>query len=256
MVCVYDSGVGGLSALLGLRRAAPLTDVLYLGDTARGPYGTRDASTVVRYARESLDYLASYDPEAILVACGTVSTVALPALRDRYPMPVVGIVEAGVAKALSYAPSRIAVLGTEATVKSATFADRLTAAIPGVAVRSLACPLFVALAEAGLVDPDDPIPRLVAERTLAPLRGFSPEAVLLGCTHFPWLASHIAGIFPSAHLVDCGLAAVDRLLPTLMSGGHGDLSFRVTDGLEAFRRVAHRMLGDLSGNSFSVVSLG
>ncbi len=256
MVCIYDSGVGGLGALVALRRAAPMTDIVYLGDTARVPYGTRDAATVRRYARESLDYLASLSPEAILVACGTVSTVALPALCGRYPMPVLGIVEAGVANALAEGPpSRIAVLGTEATVRSGTFASRLAALAPHAEVRSLACPLFVALAEAGLVAPDDPIPRLVAERTLAPLHDFRPEAVLLCCTHFPWLSPHVARAFPGARLIDCGKAAVTTLLPVLKPHGKGDLRFLVTDGAEAFRRVAHRMMGDISVSSFSTVTL-
>ncbi len=258
MVCIYDSGVGGLSALHALRSAAPMTDVVYLGDTARVPYGTRDAATVLRYARESLDYLAALSPEAILVACGTVSTVALPHLLGRYSVPLVGIVEAGVAEALrGVSPSRIAVLGTEATVRSGTFAAHLTALAPGAEVVSLACPLFVALAEAGLVAPDDPIPRLVAERTLAPLGDLRPEAVLLACTHFPWLAPHLARALPGARLVDCGAAAVATLLPRLTLRGEGTLRFLVTDGVEAFRRVAHRMPGSLTTAeaSFELITL-
>lgn len=255
MVCIYDSGVGGLSSLVALRRAAPNADIVYLGDTARVPYGTKDGVTVRRYAAEALDLLADLCPEAILVACGTVSTVALPALVHRYPVRVLGIVEAGIAAALSSGPHRIAVLGTEATVRSGTFAARLSALAPSAEVRSLACPLFVALAEAGMVDGADAIPRLVVERTLAPLFDFSPEVILLACTHFPWLSCHIARLFPGARLVDCGAAAVELLVPTLRGRETGDCRFLVTDGADAFLRTYRRITGDTEKRTVMTVTL-
>ena len=136
MVGVFDSGVGGLTALAALRRAAPLCDILYLGDTARVPYGGRDAATVCRYAAEALSYLSAFSPTAVLVACGTVSSVFLPEAPP-YPFPLVGIVEAGARAAVAAAPSgRVAVLGTEATVRSGRFASRIRALVFPRSVRT------------------------------------------------------------------------------------------------------------------------
>ena len=256
MVGVFDSGVGGLTALAALRRAAPLCDILYLGDTARVPYGGRDAATVCRYAAEALSYLSAFSPTAVLVACGTVSSVFLPEAPP-YPFPLVGIVEAGARAAVAAAPSgRVAVLGTEATVRSGRFAARIRALAPHAEVVSLACPLFVALAECGITDPDDPLAAMAVGRVLAPLLPHDPEAILLACTHFPWLSPHIAALFPHARLIDCGAAAVLELLPLLgEERGDGRTEYRVTDGREAFLRAARRMTGAVPGDAVRTVTL-
>ena len=243
MVCVYDSGVGGLTVLRALRRIAPMADVVYLGDTARVPYGSRSAAAVTAYTREALSYLGARRPSLALAACGTVSAVALPRLGG-FPFPVVGVAEAGVSAALAAAPrGRVAVLGTEATVGSRYFETRLSAH-PGVKVKSIACPLLVALAECGMTAPTDPIPALVCERLLAPLTAFRPDAIILGCTHFPWLAPHIARLFPAATLIDCGEAAVlacrDRLAAEV---GRGHTEYLVTDTPAGFARTARRLTG-------------
>ena len=258
MVCLYDSGVGGLTALAALRRVAPLCNVLYLGDTARVPYGTHDAPTVRRYARAALSYLSALQPSAVLVACGTVSTVFLPSVSPGlYRFPLFGVAEAGVRAAVAAAPhGRVAVLGTEATVRCGYFEAGLRAAMPHAAVTSLACPLFVALAECGLTDPADPIPAMVAERLLAPLFPKRPEAILLGWTHFPWLAPHIARLFPDAILIDCGEAAVRELAPLLAGeGGEGRTEYLVTEGADSFRRVAERMIGHPVGDPVREITL-
>lgn len=256
MVCIYDSGVGGLTALAALRRVAPDCDVLYLGDTARVPYGTRDASTVCRYAGEALSYLSAFSPTAVLVACGTVSSVFLPHAVG-YPFPVTGIVEAGIRAAISAAPSgHIAVLGTEATVRSGVFDEGIRSRLPHAAVTSLACPLFVALAECGITDPADPLAALAVSRVLSPLCGTEPEVILLACTHFPWLAPHIARLFPASRLVDCGAAAVRELSSALSAErGTGRTEYHVTDGREAFLRAAQRMTGVQIGDAVHVVRI-
>jgi glutamate racemase len=257
MVCVYDSGVGGLTALRALRRAVPECDVVYFGDTARVPYGVRDDATVSRYAREVLDYLSALSPSAVLVACGTVSTVFLPKARGLYPFPIFGVAEAGVRAAVAAAPSgRIAVLGTEATVRSGYFGREITARLPHAALTQLACPLFVALAEGGYTAPCDPIARVAVETLLAPLLPKDPEAILLGCTHFPWLASHIAHLFPRATLIDPSAEAVAELAPLLADEvGTGKTEYLVTDGATSFLRAAHRMTGTGVGEAVREVSL-
>lgn len=245
MICVFDSGIGGLSALPAIRRVAPRCDVLYLGDSARVPYGTRSREAVMGFARTALDYLAGYEPALILVACGTVSTVCLSSLAGRYPFPVVGVAEAGAEAALAASPHRrIAVLGTEATVGSGYFERHLLASAPDARVFSLACPFFVSLAEGGLTAPSDPIPRLAVGRMLAPLAKERPEAVILGCTHFAWLAPHIAAALPTARLIDCAEATVYALAPLLSAdGGSGRTEYLVTDNPEGFARTAARALG-------------
>lgn len=257
MIAVYDSGVGGLTALRALRRLLPRCDIVYLGDTARVPYGTRDAATVLRYAASALDLLATLSPDAVLVACGTVSTVALPTLASRYPFPVSGVAEAGVRRAAAAAPhGRVAILGTEATVRSGYLEARLSALLPKARLASVACPLFVALAECGMVAADDPLPHLAAERMLTPLLPLDPEAVLLGCTHFPWLSPHIARLFPRATLVDCGAAAALELSSLFTEGGGaGRTEYLVTDGAEAFRRAVRRMTGEEIGEAIQEVTL-
>lgn len=242
MICVYDSGVGGLTTLLALRKALPDADILYLGDTARVPYGSRSSDTVVKYAASALDCLAAYRPEAVLVACGTVSTVALPTLAPRYPFPIVGVAEAGARAALDAAPNgRIAVLATEATVRSGYFRERITALCERAEVREIACQLFVALAECGFSSEEDPIPALVCERYLAPLFEDPPEAILLGCTHFPWLLPHITRLFPEALTVDAGRAAVSSLCARVEGKGGGRTEYRVTDSPRDFS-LRHRAL--------------
>ena len=244
MICVYDSGVGGLSTLAALRTLAPWADVLYLGDTARVPYGTRGTAAICRFAEAAIAYLGARAPRAVLCACGTVSTVYLPISRD-FGFPVFGVADAAIDAAIGRAPSgRIAVLGTAATVRSGYFAAHILARRPDCIVRSVACPIFVALAECGMSDAEDPIPALAARRLLAPLTDFDPEALILGCTHFPWLAPHIARALPRAQLVDCGAAAVCSMLPLLAAEeGGGRVEYLVTDDPRGFAETAERMLG-------------
>ena len=244
MICVYDSGVGGLSALAALRAIAPLADVLYLGDTARVPYGTRGEAAIRRFAEAAISYLGAKAPHAVLCACGTVSTVYLPSYRD-FGFPILGVADAAIEAALACAPSgRIAVLGTAATVRSGYFASHILARRPDCRVQSLACQIFVALAECGMSDPCDPIPAMAARRLLAPLVDFDPEAVILGCTHFPWLAPHIARALPRARLVDCGAAAVCSMQPLLAAEeGSGRVEYLVTDDPRGFAETAKRMMG-------------
>ena len=151
---------------------------------------------------------------------------------------------------------RVAVLGTEATVRSGYLEARLRALLPTARVASVACPLFVALAECGMVDPADPLPRLAVERMLSPLLTLEPEAILLGCTHFPWLSPHIARLFPRAALVDCGAAAASELTPLLQEErGEGRTEYLVTDGGEAFLRAARRMTGEEIGEAIREIRL-
>ena len=202
-VGVFDSGVGGLTVLNALVAALPHEHFLYLGDTARLPYGAKTADTVQRYSAQCAGRLVERDVKALVIACNTASAVALGALQSAYaPVPVIGVLEPGAQAAVAATRSgAIAVLATEGTIRGGAYERAIARRNPQATVRGIACPLFVALAEEGLVD--GPIVELIAERYLAGVRELDVDTVLLGCTHFPVLAAAIARVLgPQVRLVD------------------------------------------------------
>ncbi|RME22229.1 MAG: glutamate racemase, partial [Deltaproteobacteria bacterium] len=225
--------------------------LLYLGDTARVPYGSRSPQTVLRYAERVAGHLLGRGIKALVVACNTATTWAIEALTEtgrQRGIPVIGVIEPGVAQALATTRTgHVGVLGTEGTIRGGRYTALLQAARPDLQVSARACPLFVALAEEGWHD--DPVAEAVAERYLAPLRG-GPDTVILGCTHYPLLAPAIAAVLPGARLVDSAhataiatramLARHGLLRPAETGGGQ---RFLVTDNLERFHRVGARFLG-------------
>jgi glutamate racemase len=246
---VFDSGVGGLTVLRTLIEKLPHEHTVYLGDTARVPYGTRSAETVTRYAMLSARHLARHGIKMLVVACNTVSAHSLHALAEALPIPVVGVIEPGAqAAAAKTRGGTIAVLATPGTVASGAYQAALRRLAPLSSVLARACPLFVPLAEEGWLDGE--VPRLVAERYLADLRRVA-DTVLLGCTHYPLLARTIAEVLgPSAAVVDSADAtaeAVAALLArrNLLRGPHGAVRHRTlcTDMPDRFRSVAERFLG-------------
>lgn len=250
---VFDSGVGGLTVLDALRRRLPGEDLLYLGDTARVPYGTRAPETVVRYAHRVAGHLVRRGVKAIVIACNTATTWALPALEQAAAplgLPIIGVIAPGVSAALGETRSgHIAVIGTEGTVRGGAYARHLVAARPDIHVRSLPCPLFVSLAEEGWTDGE--IARLTAERYLAPLRTDHqpPDTLILGCTHYPLLRGVISQTLPGVRLIDSATAAAAATAHRLDAGGllraraeGGRARFLVTDHVDRFRRVGARFL--------------
>jgi glutamate racemase len=249
---VFDSGVGGLTVLAALRRALPGEDLIYLGDTARVPYGTRSPETVRRYARRVAGRLYDEGVKALVIACNTATTHALEDLKiagARAGVPVLGVIQPGVEQALARTDGGvIAVLGTEGTVRGGRYQDALRGRAAGV--RALACPLFVPLAEEGWTDGE--VARLVAERYLAPLReGPRVDAAILGCTHYPLLKEVIGAALPGVQLVDSADAVAAAAVAMLGDQGllnpmrHGGRArYLVTDNLERFRDAGRRFLGE------------
>src|SRR5258705_9883071 len=186
---VFDSGVGGLTVVRALRRALPGEDIIYLGDTARVPYGNKSPRTVEKYSLACQRFLLDRDVKLVLIACNTASANALPALVEASPVPVIGAVEPGAGTALAASANRhIGVIGTLGTVRSGAYERAIHARDPDAIVDSLACPLLVPLAEEGWTDDD--IARAVARRYLAALFGAPAKAIdtlVLGCTHYPLL---------------------------------------------------------------------
>lgn len=240
MIGIFDSGLGGLTALREVRALLPQTDILYLGDTARMPYGGRSAKTLVRYTREAVAFLTKAGASRILAACGTVSSVVLPTLRDASPVPVYGVVDAA-AKAAD--GRRIAVIATSATVRSHAFRYAIKHYHPSSDVYELACPFFAPMVENGLFSPRDPVVCELVRRALLPLREFSPDTVVLGCTHFPLLREAIGQVIRGARMIDVGKEAARTLTPE-EDTENGTVRICVSDASPAFCETARLFLGD------------
>jgi glutamate racemase len=243
---IFDSGVGGLTVQRALLGALPAADTVYLGDTARVPYGTKSADTVTQYSLRNARFLLGQEIDLLVVACNTASAVALPALEAALPVPVLGVVEPGArVAARASRTGRIGVIGTPGTVASGAYQRAIRRARADAEVIATACPLFVPLAEEGWTDPADEIVRGVARRYLAPLRDAGVDALVLGCTHYPLLRGAIAAELPGVALVDSAEAVAEEVRARLppAAGREGEHRFYVTDAPEKFLAVAGRFLG-------------
>lgn len=264
MIGVFDSGVGGLTVLAALRRELPLADFIYLGDTARLPYGTKSADSVVRYSLQCAQALVDRGIQMLVVACNTASASSLGALQARYPkLSVVGVIEPGAAAALAASRSlRIAVIGTEGTIEGGAYPAAIKRRNAAAEVTSLACSLFVAMAEEGWTE--GAIAQSVARRYLDPLfepGGLPPDTLVLGCTHFPLLAAAIQAVLPpSVTLVDSAnvtaAAVASQFAQVKRSATQGSVRFLATDGAARFARVGGRFLGTaLSPRDVEIIDL-
>ncbi len=242
---IFDSGVGGLTVQRAVLDALPGADTLYLGDTARVPYGTKSAETVTQYSLRNARFLARHGIDVLVVACNTASAVALPALRTELTVPVIGVVDPGArVAARASRTGRIGVIGTQGTVASGAYQAAIRRERPGAEVIARACPLFVPLAEEGWTDPADEVVRGVARRYLSPLAGAGIDTLVLGCTHYPLLAAAIGAELPGVTLVDSAAAVAAEVRATFGGGaGPADHRFFVTDAPEKFLAVAGRFLG-------------
>jgi len=256
---VFDSGVGGLTVLAQLCAELPHEQFVYLGDTARLPYGTKSPQTVTRYALQVAQALVACDVKAIVIACNTASAMALPAIRAQFPeLPVIGVVEPGAQAAVSASRNgRIAVIATEATVRGGAYQRAIVQRRPEAIVTTAACQLLVALAEEGWTD--GAVARGAAARYLEPLfdsrarRGLRPDTLVLGCTHFPMLRTVIAdSAGPTVQIVDSAATTARAAREQLQEGGllsdaadGPGLGLRLlaTDGAARFAAIGSRFLG-------------
>jgi glutamate racemase len=249
---IFDSGLGGLTVARAIRAALPAEDLVYLGDTARVPYGTRSAETVVKYAIGCAERLLSYDIKLLVVACNTASGVALAELESRLDIPVLGVIQPGAKAGVNATRSgRIGVLATAGTVASRAYERAIHAENRAIQVFAQAAPLFVPLAEEGWVSGE--VPRLAAERYLAPLVEVDVDTIVLGCTHYPLLNETIHDV--AAELLGHDLVVVDSAEATAAAlreiqpelgaeaGAAGGLRILVTDLPGQFASSASRFLG-------------
>ena len=198
---VFDSGLGGLSAVRELARLLPHENIIYFGDTGRVPYGTKSRETIRKYTVQDARFLLSHGVKAILAACGTVSSNALECIEELTEIPVFGVVEDAARVAYEVSKTkRIGIIGTQATVNSGIFKKKIEAIDENAVVMQCACPLFVPLVEYGFTAEGDEITRLACERYLAPFRG-EVDTLVLGCTHFPYIMETVARLLPSVEII-------------------------------------------------------
>ena len=255
---VFDSGLGGLTAVRELARLMPEEDLIYFGDTGRVPYGGRSRDTIVKYARQDVRFLRSFGPKAIVIACGTVSTTALDVLRRENDIPVFGVVGPAVRAAARLAKGGpVGLIGTKATIRSGAYERALARLRPELRVVSEACPLFVPLVENGRTRPGDPVIEQVAAEYLAPMKGEGVDTLILGCTHYPLLREVIrACMGPQVALVDVGAQCAHWVAAQLDRAGlrtdraeAGGRRYFVSDSTADFTDLASAFLGeDVSGH--------
>lgn len=186
MIGLFDSGIGGLTVVKALLEKAPKADFVYLGDTARYPYGNKSQETVERYAKEDAEYVIKQGAQLIIVACNTASSLALPKLQETFPnIPFIGVVKPAAQAAAASGSHKIGVIGTRATVNSGIYEKVINKYAPSAEIMQRACPLFVPLVEEGLLD--DQVTKTMVKRYLMPLRQANVNALILGCTHYPFL---------------------------------------------------------------------
>ncbi len=246
---IFDSGVGGLTVLKEVMKALPQEDTIYLGDTARVPYGTKSPETVTRYSMEITSYLVNRDIKLLVVACNTASALSLDELRKCFSIPIVGVIEPGARRAASTTKTgKIGVIGTEATIRSSAYTKAIKRINPEIEVINRACPLFVPLAEEGWVDNE--VARLTAGIYLSGLRNEGVDTLVLGCTHYPILKDTISRIMGTGvHLVDSAEETARTVTAILRESGlirppseRGNHHYFVTDVPAGFIKVGNRFL--------------
>lgn len=247
---IFDSGIGGLTVVRQIHQVLPAEDLVYLGDTARVPYGTKSPATVIRFACEDTAFLIRQRVKAVVVACNTASAWAMPTLEREFGVPIFGVIIPGAqAAARQSRNGRIGVIGTKATIRSQAYEAAILSRAPAAKVFPQPCPLLVPLVEEGWVD--HPVTRDVLEEYLAPLRQEQIDTLVLGCTHYPLLKSVIQEVVgPEIHLVDsaesCAAYVHDELNRRSLLGSvarEGAIEPYVTDEIERFDQMASRFLG-------------
>lgn len=244
---VFDSGIGGLTVVRALRKLLPEESIIYLGDTARVPYGNKSHETIQRYALQAGTILGRYHPKLLVIACNTASAHGLGALQAAAPCPVIGVIEPG-AEAASAVKGPVGVIGTLATIQSGAYDAAIRRRNPGATIHSLPCPLLVGFAEEGWLD--DPITDAVCRRYLNQIP-FEVRTIVLGCTHYPTLLASLSRTRPDTTWLDSGELTA-RSVEDLLRGSlgfrtesaRGDLRILLTDAGTRLQEVGQRFLGE------------
>ena len=207
-IAVFDSGLGGLTAVKRIADLMPNESIIYFGDTGRVPYGTRSEATIIKYVKQDINFLSAFNVKAVLAACGTASTVALPKIELDNDVTVMGVFKPACSAAVKATKNgRIAVIGTAGTIKSGAYEKEILSLLPSAKVISKACPLFVPIVENGHTSKDDIIAKTLVEEYMSEIKQFGADTVILGCTHYPLLKEAIADFMGDAVLIDSGAQA-------------------------------------------------
>lgn len=250
---VFDSGMGGLTTVRELMKILPGEDIIYFGDTGRVPYGSRSPETILKYARQDVAFLQTFDLKAIAVACGTVSTIALDALAAESSLPLIGVVEPAVDAAIRVTKQgKIGLIGTKATIQSGAYERLLKKKRPDTVVTAQACPLFVPLVESGHFAAGDPLVELVVKEYLELFKEQGVDTLILGCTHYPLLADAIGQYLgPQVALVNSGAACAAKMAALLeervgknQKAEGGIHRYFVSDSTSGFSTLASVFLGE------------
>lgn len=261
---VFDSGLGGLTAVKRLVELLPNENIVYLGDTGRVPYGGRSRETLLKYAREDMDFLEEYDVKTIVVACNTVSAVALGEVEKEYDIPMIGVIDAAVERAMAVTKNgRIGVIGTMATIKSNIYVEKIGKISPQCHVITKACPLLVPLVENGRINKGDIVIETVLREYLTPLKEAGVDTLILACTHYPLLTDIVAEIMGSeVTLVNSGGVTAEYVAKWLSDNDllcgreSGKIDYYVTDDIESFEEAASLFLQSDVHGDVKKVSLG
>lgn len=246
---VFDSGLGGLSVVREMQQLMAGESIVYFGDTARLPYGSKSKESIIGFSRQIMRFLMKHDVKAVIIACGTASSNALDVLKEEFDLPIMGVVEAGAKAAAERSETgRIGVLGTEATVKSGAFDKLIHKAEPEAVVTSQACPLFVPLVESGWFH--DTVTTQVAERYMEPLKQAGVDTVVLGCTHYPLIADTIGQVMgKEVELINVSREAVLDMKKFLEESGmladreKGEYEFYASDSTDHMQHFGESVLG-------------
>ncbi len=257
---VFDSGVGGLTVMREILKELPEEHILYLGDTARVPYGVRSPETVMKYSLENAKFLMSKGIKLLVVACNTSSAITLGMLREKIDVPVIGVVDPGARAAAAVTEmKRVAVIGTETTIKSGSYERAIKSIDDTIEVTGIACPLFVPLIEEGWLEGD--VVNLTAGKYLSAIRSNSVDTLVLGCTHYPMIKNVIESIV-HVPLIDSAVETAKEVKNVLelkniirKRAGEAARKFFVTDSPEKFILVGERFL-DHEISNISKINLG
>lgn len=260
---VFDSGIGGLTAMKELLRTLPNEDIIYFGDTARVPYGSHSPETIRKFARQDLGFLLSQSVKAVLIACGTVSSTAIDALREMTDIPIVGVIDAAALRAVKESKNgKIAVLATQATIRSHAYRNAIKQQNTDCLVIEKACPLFVPLIENGYSDRKNPVTRMVVEDYLKEVIPFEADTVILGCTHYPLIKDIINDYLPNANVVEAGKEAAVRLGTVLDNMSlknkpthKGIRRYVVSEKTYSFKDTCEFFLGEQIDEAIEVINL-
>ena len=261
---VFDSGMGGLTCVKELNELMPNENIIYFGDTARLPYGTRSRETIMQYAEQDIAFVKKHNVKMIIAACGTVSSIVGINKNNAGDIPFTGVLLPTVQAACTKTRNgKIGVIGTAATIKSGSYGKAIRNIRSDVSIIGKACPLFVPLVENGFADRNDPVAKLVVERYLEPIKREGVDTLILGCTHYPILRDAIADymgegvelISSGSEVAKYASAFLTRNEMLTDSNVHGTNTYYSSDSVEMFAENAHLIFGEELNGSVTKVDM-